>query len=118
MAEGFNFDIKDVLEKTIYAQQKVISGCQHYAKSAGNQMLADAKHNARWTDRTGLSRQTMDMIVVNENGIITIQLRGNTPQFQYLEYAMEKRFAILNPTVEKWAPQVLRGWAETVSGLA
>ena len=117
MADGFSFNIKDMLEKTVYAQQKVISGCQAYARIAGNQMLNDAKHNAKWTDRTGLSRQTMDMLVTNIAGIITIQLRGNTPQFKYLEYTMEKRFAILNPTIEKWAPQVLRGWAETISGL-
>ena len=117
MATGFNFDIKDILEKTLYAQQKIISGCQHYAEDAGGRMLTDAKLHAKWTDRTGQSRQTMTMDVVNDAGVIAIQLRGNTPQFQYLEYAMEKRFAILNPTVEKWTPEVLKGWANTINGL-
>ena len=114
---GFSFNINDVLKRTLYIQEKVIFGCTKYAETAANRMVTDAKRNAKWTDRTGLSRQTIDSQVTYENGIVVIRLRGNTAQFQYLEYAMEKRFAILHPTVEKFTPSVLRGWANTVKGI-
>ncbi|ADL40317.1 hypothetical protein phiCTP1_gp16 [Clostridium phage phiCTP1] len=117
MADGFHVNIEDVLEKTVFCQEKIIYGCEHYAKDAAQQMIGDAKKNAKWTDRTGMSRQTMDFQIVNNKNEIVIQIRGNTPQFKYLEFAMEKRFAILVPTMNKWEGKVLRGWSEVLNQL-
>ncbi|PRR84745.1 hypothetical protein [Clostridium luticellarii] len=117
MADGFKIDINDVLKKTLYNQKKVHDGCVRYAQTSGKMMVADAKQNAKWRDRTGLSRDTMDAGIVDKNNVIEINLRGHTPQFKYLEYAMEKKYAILNPTRDKFATEVIKGWAEVLKSL-
>lgn len=117
MVDGFKININDVLKKTLYNQKKVHDGCVRYAQTAGKKMIADAKQNASWTDRTGLSRQTMDAEVIDKNNVIEINLQGHTPQFKYLEYAREKKYAILNPTRDKFATEVIKRWAEVLKGL-
>lgn len=117
MADGFKIDINDVLKKTIYNRKKVHYGCVRYAQTAGKKMIADAKRNARWADKTGLSRQTMDAEIADKNNVVEIRLQGHTPQFKYLEYANEKKYAILVPTRDKFATEVMKGWSEVLKGL-
>lgn len=93
---------------------KVQQGTRLYAETAATKMINDAKRNAPWTDRTGNSRQTMDNEIISKGKSMEIRLRGNSSHFKYLELAMEKRYAILFPTIQKWSGTVLSGWAKVI----
>jgi hypothetical protein len=95
-------------------QLKVERATNLYAETAGMKMINDAKLNAPWTDRTGNSRQTMDYKITKSGTTTRINLRGNTPQFKYLELCHEKKNAILWPTIQRWSGQVLSGWSKII----
>jgi len=117
MADGFNFDVKDVLKRQLFIQEKIKNSCIKYAKTGGEKLVEYAKQNAKWKDDSGNSRQSIDYSVTYNNGDIALNLQGHTPQFKYLEYAMEKKYAILHPTVDKFTNEILKGWAESIRGL-
>lgn len=114
---NLNFDMSGILKGLAEYELKVKKATELYADTAGKKMIADAKPKAPWTDRTGLSRQTMDNDIEMLGDGINIVLRGNTPQFKYLELANEKKYAILWPTIQRWQGKVLSGWSNVLSRL-
>lgn len=81
-----------------------------YADTAAKKMEGEAKGNASWTDRTSNARNS----ILGDSGWkgkhAVISLSGNVNYFPYLELAMEKKYSILLPTIQKNAPEVLRGY--------
>ena len=108
---GISIDMDNLIDGLRNIEKKVKTGSMLYATTAGTKMETYAKKNAPWTDRTSNSRQTIDHNEIMEGNKITIQLRGNTPHFKYLELAMEKRWAILWPTIQKHQAEILKGWS-------
>lgn len=96
------------------AERKVKAAIGLYAQTAAKKMEADAKRNAPWQDRTGAARNSLlgDFAWRNYNAVIT--LSGNMDYSVYLELAHEKRFAILKPTIDKFTPEVLKGYQRLV----
>lgn len=111
---GLKFDASNLLNGLAELDQKVIMATKLYGNAAGEKMVSDAKKNAPWIDRTGLSRQTIDKSVSNGINSITIELRGNTPHFKYLELCHEKKNAILWPTIQKFQGEILNGWIKVI----
>lgn len=112
---SIRLDASGLLNGLSEMEFKVQQGTRLYAETAATKMINYAKKNAPWTDRTGNSRQTMDNEIISKGKSMEIRLRGNTPHFKYLELAMEKRYAILFPTIKRWKGEVLSGWAKVVS---
>ena len=73
-----------------------------------------AKSNAKWHDITGNSRQTIDSTVNSHGNNQKITIAGHTPHFKWLELAHEKKYAILNPTIKKLGPEIVRGWVSII----
>lgn len=111
---GMRLDASGLFKGLAEMELKIQQGTRLYAETAGTKMINDAKSNAPWTDRTGNSRQTMDTEVISKVRSMEIRLRGNTPNFKYLELCHEKRNAILWPTIQKWSGQVLSGWVKVI----
>ena len=63
---------------------------------------------------TGKEKHTMDYKITKSGTTTRINLRGNTPQFKYLELCHEKKNAILWPTIQRWSGQVLSGWSKII----
>ncbi|MBU3205130.1 hypothetical protein KPL30_13325 [Clostridium algidicarnis] len=80
-----------------------------YADTAGKKLEDHAKNNTKWTDRTGLSRKTIEGGKQWEGDKCNVYVTGNTEQFPYLELAMDKQYSILKPTVNKLSPEILKG---------
>lgn len=87
-----------------------------YANTAAKKMEADAKRNAPWTDRTGNARNSIQGDFGWEDDSAKIVLSGNVDYSVYLELAHEKKWAILKPTIDKNAPEILRGYQKLVKG--
>lgn len=96
----------------VIAKQRAALGL--YAHTAAKKMEAEAKRNAPWTDRTSNARNSIQGDFGWKGNKATIVLSGNMDYSVYLELAMEKRYAILVPTVQKNASEVLRGYQKLV----
>ena len=95
-------------------EKKIKAAIGLYADTAAKKMESDAKRNAPWTDRTGNARNSILGNFDWEDNKAVITLSGNVNYFVYLELAHGKKYAILKPTIEKLAPDVLRGYQKLV----
>lgn len=104
------FDATSLIKNLESFDKKTVAAAKVFAETEKEVLVADAKQNAPWTDRTGLSRQTIDGFVESSNKATIINIRGNTPQFKYLEFCHEKRYAILEPTIRKNMQRIKKAW--------
>ena len=80
-----------------------------YAETQAKNLEGDAKEHRPWTDRTGDARKRLNGYVTEIPNGYRINLAHGVDYGIWLELAMEKRFAILEPTVRLQGPEVLRG---------
>ncbi|NBI08277.1 hypothetical protein [Senegalia massiliensis] len=85
-----------------------------YADTEAKRMEGKAKIDAPWTDRTNNARSSIRGNFGWQGSQAKIILSGNMDYFPYLELAMEKRYAILSPTLQNNAPKVLKGYQKLV----
>lgn len=106
---GFKIDIAGALKGLVEAEIKMKAAVGVYADSAGKKMEAHAKKNAPWFDRTGQARQTIEGGYEWQGSKCYSYVAGNKNYSPYLEFANEKKNAILYPTVKKMTPEILKG---------
>ena len=115
MAMSFVVNSTNFLNNLTAVDTRMMHATRLYAETAGAQMEAYAKQNAPWKDITGISRQTISHDVKSDRYKQTIILRGGvSSHFVFLELAMGKRYAIINPTLIKMAPGIVRGWKRVI----
>lgn len=95
-------------------EQKMKATLGLYADTAAKKLEAEGKRNAPWTDRTSNARNSIQGNSRWEGEQLVIFLSGNVNYFIYLELAMEKKYSILVPTIEKNANEILRGFKKLV----
>ena len=83
-----------------------------YAETAAKDFESYAKANRPWTDRTGRARQSLNGYVENLPNGVRINIAHGVDYGQFLEFAHEKKYAILEPTVRLKANDVLKGLRE------
>ena len=95
----------------IFARQRI----NRYFGQQARALEAYMKREARWNNRTWQARNGLRADVVvdrfgnSNNQYYSISLYHTAPHGLYLELAMEKRFAILDPTARLKGPEVIRG---------
>lgn len=109
MSNGFQFDISDVTRKLINYESKVNAGLKLYGMVAASKMESYAKANRPWTDRTANAKQSITGTSDLTGHILTIQLSGGMDYSPYLEFAMNKQYAVLYPTLRKHENEILSG---------
>lgn len=82
-----------IKQRSMFAAEKV-------GQNAAARMEGEAKRNARWTDRTGLARQTITGYSGWQGKKLRMGVSGNMEYRAYLELGHEGRFAILWATVQ------------------
>lgn len=85
-----------------------------YADTAAKKMEGEAKAGAKWTDRTTHARQSISGEGGWEGEQLKVTLSGGMDYSVYLELAHEKKYAILKPTIDGNAPEILRGYQRLV----
>lgn len=63
--------------------------------------------NAPWEDRSGNARRGLTSEVNNDNGDIVLTLAHTVDYGLWLEVIQNGRFAIIMPTLEREAPQII-----------
>lgn len=67
------------------------------------------KENAPWRDRTGQARRGLKAETSDTINAVRMELSHSVDYGVYLEYAMELRFAILEPTARLKGPEIIKG---------
>ena len=113
---GFEVNATNFLNNLTAVDTRMMHATRLYAETAGAQMEAYAKQNAPWKDITGISRQTISHDVKSDRYKQTIILRGGiSHHFVFLEYSFERKYAIIEPTMIKLAPGIIRGWRQILN---
>lgn len=100
-------------------EKRALFAIQSYGQAAGNKMLAHAKRNKPWTDRTHSAKNTMRTTTGWEGARYRVSLHGGVRYAVFLElktFRHKGRLAILWPTVEKLGPEIIRAWAIRIKG--
>lgn len=83
---------------------------------------AKARKNAKWTDRTGQARRSITGVSELDGTTVSIRLEGyatqkNKEYFQYLEFAKQKKYAILEPTLKENKDEVINRYANALKSV-
>lgn len=88
--------------------QAIFQSGRRVAHTRAREMEAYAKANAPWQDRTGAARAGLTATVEETGPIGTIVLSHGVSYGIWLEIANGGRFAIIAPTIDVFAPQIMR----------
>ena len=98
---GLKLDVKQVVQNMAKFENKFDAALYQFANNGAQKMEAYAKQNRPWTDRTGRARQSLKGSAYRANKGYRLEIAHGVSYGVYLEYAHERKFAILWPTVEK-----------------
>lgn len=118
---GLEFDPKEIeamlMQLAVEAENAITTLCQSGAAEAEAYM----KSNRPWTDRTGQARQRLTGRVEHpDNENWEIVLSHGVSYGIYLEFAHEKKYAIIYPTIQIKSPDIMnsfQGLIDRLSGL-
>lgn len=96
------------------AASKMKAAIALYGKTAALKLEADAKHNKPWTDDTANAKNSIQGTFELSLTKASLVLSGNVDYFKYLEFANERKYAILEPTIQKFSAEVLQGYQKVV----
>jgi hypothetical protein len=102
-------DIEGVLNGLADLGTRATVAMNVYGDTAGKKIETYAKNNAKWTDRTGLSRKTIQGGSQMEGNKCVVYVAGNTQQMPFLELCHDKKYATLQPSIDALSPEILRG---------
>lgn len=82
---GLKIDAKDFLANMSAIKQRSMFAAEKVGQNAAARMEGEAKRNARWTDRTGLARQTITGYSGWQGKKLRMGISGNMEYSVYLE---------------------------------
>lgn len=107
---SFNLDDSDLKAGITIFEQRVMQAIKVYGETTAKDFESYAKANRPWTDRTSRARQGLKGYTEDNEKGIDVCIAHTVDYGKFLEYAHEKRFAILWPTVRKKSNDVLKGF--------
>lgn len=108
----FRFDSKQLLKNLENAETKSQVAIKMFAQEGAKKFQNYAKQNRPWTDRTGHARQRLIGWVEVLTNKVRIHIGHGVSYGIYLELAHEKKYAILQHTVNACSKEVLEGYEE------
>lgn len=115
---GFQFDPGDMIDKINSAAAKSEAAIAMYADNAATTLQNYAREHRPWTDRTGHARQRLTGSVARVAQGYQIILAHGVDYGKWLELAHEKKYAIIQPTIQAKSPEVLSGFNKLLERLS
>lgn len=115
---AFRFDPSDMLDKLAYAEERCNAAISMYASNAALKLQNYAREHRPWTDRTGHARQRLTGTSERVPQGYQIALAHGVDYGIWLELAHEKRFAIIQPTIQAESPEILSGFQNLLERLS
>lgn len=103
------FDFRHMMNQLNALPQRVAVELERYGKTVAAQLEAAAKKNRPWTDRTTNARDSLKGGTEPMDTGIRITLEGGMSYSVYLEFAHEKKYAVIYPTLKEEAPAAMQG---------
>jgi phosphopantothenoylcysteine synthetase/decarboxylase len=108
MAISFRYKESTLAKNLDSAAERMGAAVLLYAGTKASKIEADMKVNRQWTDQTGAAKANLNASVSQPNpNIVRITLAHGVNYGIWLELAKEKKYAILAPSVRKFAPEVI-----------
>ena len=106
---SFRMDPSNLLKGLSEHKMKMKVAIKLYGDTAGKKLEMEAKQNRPWQDRTSLARQTIQGGSDWKGNKVVVYVSGNTSYFPFLELAHEKAYAVLWPTIQRMAKEIIEG---------
>ena len=100
-SKKYSIDVSKVLKGITDFDDAFDKALMVFAQSGAQKMEQYAKKNRKWTDRTGRARQSLNSSAFRIDNGYRIQIAHGVYYGVYLEYAHERKYAILERTVTK-----------------
>lgn len=107
---SIRLDVKDVLIGLTNLETKMNAAVLMFSNTVAKDFESYAKHNRPWTDRTGRARQGLTGYVETKGPVYRINIAHTVDYGIWLEYARNKKYAILEPTVRIKSPEVIEAF--------
>jgi len=98
---ALTLDYSQVAQRMQRFQSKADAATSLLCENGSQKMEQYAKQNRPWTDRTGTARQRLKGSWEKTNDGYVIKIAHGVTYGVWLEFAHERKYAILWPTVEK-----------------
>lgn len=106
---GFKFDASGLFKGLVEAELRSRAALGLYADTVAKKMENQAKNSYPWTDRTYQASRRLKGDWQWNGNVARVTLSHGVDYGIWLEFANEKRFAVLKPTIDIMAPQAIRG---------
>lgn len=103
-------DASKLLANLASAETKSKVAIKMYAEQGARKFENYAKNNRPWTDRTGHARQRLRGWVEVLPQKVRIHIGHGVDYGVYLELCHERRYSILQPTVNAMSGEILKGY--------
>ena len=105
---GMNLDIGPAVRALADEKERRFGAAAEAARGLAARMEAEARAHHPWTDRTGRARGAIEGRAEVNGARIVVSLNGGAPYAAALETGYGGRYAVIGPTVRKFAPGYLR----------
>lgn len=113
-----NIDGREFISRAQMINQRLAPGMLMVSQTMALKIQEWAQENAPWTDRTSNARQTLNAKAYLEGAHhVCIELRHGVEYGIWLELAHQRRFAILEKSIEANKDLVMRAWTSFVNTL-
>lgn len=106
---GFNFNGSNLSDNIQTFGVRMEAAIEIYALTQAKILEGYAKANRPWKDRSHAARLQLHGSIEKQPKRVRIKLSHGVSYGIQLEYAREKKYAILEPTVRLKSPEVLSG---------
>jgi len=109
---GLNLDVSPLTRALSQEAGRRRSAALVAGRALAARMEAAARTNHPWNDRTGHASSAIRGRAEADGARLKITLTGGAPYSAALEAGYGGRYAVLGPTVRRFAPDLLRALAE------
>lgn len=107
----FRLDARNISVFLEMSDTKLTKAMNKTTRTWAQRLESYMKILAPWQDQTGLARKSLTARAKEEEQFVwTIELAQNVDYGIYLEYAHEKRFAVLEPVLQAYSGDVMNGF--------
>lgn len=111
------FDFDGMYSKLNLMPERMEDALMAYGNTAAADLQGEAQKTRPWTDRTAQARQRIKGYCIKTGTGVKIYLAHGVEYGIYLEFAHEKRYAVIYPTLRRKGPQIMAGCMKMIGGI-
>ena len=109
------FDMAEMHRGLEALPEKIERALVAYGETAAASLQGEAQAKRSWTDRTAHARQRIKGYCVKTERGVRIYLAHGVDYGVFLEFAHEKKYAIIYPTLRRRGPEIIAAAAKVES---